>query len=76
LPPAFPAAPAARAFHGRIQDEPSNCKPAHKSTRGFFAWFVADQPAATSDADLRLIDAALALPEGGLPAMARRKRPP
>jgi cellobiose phosphorylase len=50
-----------------IQDEIIELQAGHKSTRGFFAWFEADHPAATSVADLRLIDAALALPEAVCP---------
>jgi cellobiose phosphorylase len=50
-----------------IQDEAVALPPGRKTTRGFFAWFQADHPAATSLADLRLIDAALALPEAACP---------
>jgi len=50
-----------------IQDEPLDLKPKQKSTRGFFAWFEADHPSATSDADLDRVDAALALPEASCP---------
>jgi cellobiose phosphorylase len=50
-----------------IQDEIIDLQPGHKSTRGFFAWFEADHPAATSEADLGRIDAALALPEAACP---------
>lgn len=46
-----------------LQDEACALHPGQKITRGFFAWFDADHPAATSAADLRQIDAALALPE-------------
>jgi len=50
-----------------IQDEPVVLEPGAKSQRGFFAWFEADKPAATSAADVRWIDAALALPEAACP---------
>ena len=46
-----------------IQDEPVVLKPGAKTQRGFFAWFEADKPTATSAADVSLIDFALALPE-------------
>jgi cellobiose phosphorylase len=50
-----------------IQDEITDLQAGHKSTRGFFAWFEPDHPAATSQADLGHIDAALALPEAACP---------
>lgn len=50
-----------------IQDEAIDLKPGQITTRGFFAWFQADHPAATSDVDLSRIDAALALPEAACP---------
>jgi cellobiose phosphorylase len=50
-----------------VQDEAVDLQPGQKSTSGFFAWFEADHPAATSDADLVRIDSALALPEACCP---------
>lgn len=52
-----------------VQDEPFTLAPGEKTSRGFFAWFEPDHPAATSDADLAKADAALALPEAAAPAM-------
>jgi cellobiose phosphorylase len=46
-----------------IQDEPVVLEPGTTAQRGFFGWFVADKPAATSADDTCWIDAALALPE-------------
>jgi cellobiose phosphorylase len=46
-----------------IQDEPVLLEPGAKSQRGFFGWFEADKPTATSDADATWIDAAFLLPE-------------
>ena len=42
-------------------------EPGAKSQRGFFGWFEADKPTATSADDAALIDAALALPEAACP---------
>jgi cellobiose phosphorylase len=50
-----------------VQDEAIHLPPGRKATRGFFSWFEADHPAATSDADLNMVDAALALPEAVCP---------
>jgi len=50
-----------------IQDEAIVLAPGAKSTRGFFAWFEADHPAATAAGDACRIDAALALPEALCP---------
>ena len=50
-----------------IQDEPFTLAPGAVIHRGFFGCFVADQPAATSAADLSWIDATLALPEASAP---------
>ncbi len=50
-----------------IQDEPFVLEPGARSQRGFFGWFEADKPAATSAEDARWIDAALALPEAACP---------
>lgn len=45
---------------------------------GFFAWLEADHPAPSSDADLGVVDRALALPEAAPPApsASRAARPP
>ena len=51
-----------------IQDEAVRLQPGARTERGFFGWFEADHPAATSDADLAFVDRALALPEAGPPA--------
>ena len=63
--------PAKRLQHEHsmvsIQDEPVVLKPGVKIQRGFFAWFEADKPSATSAADVSLIDSALALPEAICP---------
>jgi cellobiose phosphorylase len=50
-----------------IQDEPVVLEPGAKTQRGFFGWFAADKPTATTDADVSLIDSALALPEAICP---------
>ena len=50
-----------------IQDEPFLLEPGAKSQRGFFAWFDADKPTATTAEDAVRIDAALALPEAVCP---------
>lgn len=50
-----------------IQEEPVLLEPGAKSQRGFFGWFNAHQPAATSTADVRWVDAALALAEASCP---------
>ena len=46
-----------------IQDEPIELAPGQKSQRGFYGWFEADKPTATSASDVGWIEAALALPE-------------
>ena len=50
-----------------IQDESILLEPGKKSQRGFFGWFEADKPTATSAEDAAMIDAALALPEAACP---------
>ena len=50
-----------------IQDEPTVLEPGAKSQRGFFGWFEADKPTATSASDTCWINAALALPEANCP---------
>ncbi len=52
---------------GAIQDEPIVLETGGKSQRGFFGWFEADKPTATSAEDTCWIDAALALPEATCP---------
>ncbi|MES2982375.1 MAG: hypothetical protein V4727_08685 [Verrucomicrobiota bacterium] len=63
--------PATRLQHEHsmafIQDEAIDLQPGQKSTRGFFTWFEADHPDATSDKDLTKIDAVLALKEAACP---------
>jgi len=54
-----------------IQDTPLRLEPGATAERGFFGWFEADHPAATSDADLVFVDRTLALPEAP-PAQAGR----
>jgi cellobiose phosphorylase len=46
-----------------LQDERVRLEPGARTTRGFFAWLEPDHPAASSAADLALVDRALALPE-------------
>lgn len=55
-----------------IQDEPFTLASGEKVSRGFFAWFEADHPAATSHDDIARADAALSLPE----AAASEASPP
>lgn len=46
-----------------IQEAKVRLEPGERTQRGFFGWFEADHPAATSEADLAFVDKALALPE-------------
>jgi cellobiose phosphorylase len=46
-----------------IQDAQARLDPGARLQRGFFGWFEADHPAASSPADLTFVDQALALPE-------------
>lgn len=46
-----------------IQDAQVRLDPGARLQRGFFGWFEADHPAASSPADLTFVDRALALPE-------------
>jgi 1,2-beta-oligoglucan phosphorylase len=59
--------PGARRQHehsmAAIQDAPLRLEPGARVERGFFGWFEADHPGATSAADLVFVDRALALPE-------------
>ncbi|MBS1214986.1 MAG: uncharacterized protein H6R26_3603, partial [Proteobacteria bacterium] len=50
-----------------VQDEARRLDPGQKVQRGFFGWFEADHPEATSTADLAVVDSALALPEARPP---------
>ncbi len=50
-----------------IQDAPIELAPGTKAQSGFFGWFAANKPEATSDKDAVAIDAALALPEAAHP---------
>jgi cellobiose phosphorylase len=64
--------PGARLQHEHslvgIQDAPQVLEPGVKSGRGFFGWFNSHQPTASSAADCRWLDAALALPEAHAPS--------
>jgi cellobiose phosphorylase len=59
--------PGARHQHehamAAIQEAAFRLEPGEQATRGFFGWFETDHPEATSDADLRFVERALALPE-------------
>jgi len=57
-----------------IQDATVRLAPKAATTRGFFAWFEADHQPPTSEADLALVERALALPEATPPA--ERDGPP
>jgi cellobiose phosphorylase len=46
-----------------VQDAPVTLEPGDSAVRGFFGWFEEHHPAASSDADLSLVDRVLALPE-------------
>ena len=72
MPPALSTGlPGTRMQHEHslvcIQDEAIVLEPGGKSTRGFFASFESDHPAATSPEDAQRIDAVLALPEASCP---------
>jgi 1,2-beta-oligoglucan phosphorylase len=51
-----------------IQDAPVVLAPGAKARSGFFGWYEADKPTATSADDAKRIEAALALPEAVPPA--------
>jgi len=55
---------AMAAIHGA----PARLEPGAHAARGFFGWFQAHHPAATSDADLAFVDRALGQPEVNAPA--------
>jgi cellobiose phosphorylase len=81
---AAPRLPSVRRQHehslAAIQDEAVRLAPGERVARGFFTWLEADHPAASSDADLALVERALALPEAAPPpapvATPRRAEPP
>jgi cellobiose phosphorylase len=50
-----------------IQDAPIGIEPGAVTERGFFGWFEADHPAASSAADLKFVDAATRLAESRVP---------
>ena len=64
---AAPALPGKRQQHEHsmavIQDAKVDLASGARLQRGFFGWFEADHPAASSPADLTFVDQALALPE-------------
>ncbi|MCW5891144.1 MAG: hypothetical protein KIT14_11420 [bacterium] len=51
-----------------LQDEATTLAPGAAGTRGFFGWLEPHHPAPTADADVALVDRALALPEAAAPA--------
>jgi len=59
--------PGARRQHehgmAAIQEAPLQLEPGAQVMRGFFGWFQADHPEATSPVDLAAVERALALPE-------------
>jgi cellobiose phosphorylase len=63
--------PGARLQHehsmAAIQESPMKLKPGTKIKTGFFGWFEANHPAATSAADLVFVDKAIGLPEAAPP---------
>ena len=56
-----------------IQDEPVDLKPGEKTTRGFFGYFDADHPTATTADDLKKIDSALSLSEATCPPWPKNR---
>jgi len=61
-----------------IQDAPLRLGPGERAERGFFGWYEADHPEATSAADLALVERALALSEAmpvRTPAAGHRSLP-
>ena len=63
--------PCARRQHEHsmavIQEEPVRLKPGEIAERGFFGWFEANHPEATSANDLVFVDEAMGLPEAVAP---------
>jgi cellobiose phosphorylase len=51
-----------------IQEASVQLAPGARAQSGFFGWFEPDHPAASSSADLAVVDRALALPEAAAPA--------
>ncbi|HSW27802.1 MAG TPA: hypothetical protein VLJ62_33925, partial [Burkholderiaceae bacterium] len=82
LPAALQAArlPGVRWQHEHsmavLQDAPVSLAAGERARLGFFAWFEADHPGASSPADLGFVDRALSLPEASVPADARRAPSP
>ncbi len=68
--------PNARLQHehsmAAIQESPMKLKPGAEIKTGFFGWFEENHPAATSAADLVLVDKAMALPEAAPPSDWKR----
>ena len=58
-----------------IQNAPLVLAPGADAALGFFGWFEADHPTATSAADLACIDRACALPEAAAPSQPERAGP-
>ena len=69
-----PALPSVRHQHehslAAIQDRPIFLVPGAQAKSGFFIWFEADHPEASSDADLVFVERALALPEAAVPSLS------
>jgi cellobiose phosphorylase len=65
-----PGLPGVRRQHEHamvvLQDTPVRLLPGASAGRGFFGWFERDHPAATSAADLAVVDRAVALPEASV----------
>ena len=75
-PPALSAGlPGKRLQHEHsmvaIQDAPLVLKPGEKKRSGFFGWFVVNKSEATSQEDVAVIDAALALAEAAFPLQSK-----
>src|SRR5262249_57606738 len=51
-----------------LQEAPLRLAPGASARCGFFTWFEADHPTASSPADTQFVDRALALPEATPPA--------
>ena len=66
-----PSLPGVRRQHEHamavIQDEAVNLAPGARAERGFFGWFQADHPTATSATDVAVVERVLALPEAAPP---------
>jgi cellobiose phosphorylase len=53
-----------------LQDAALTLAPGGRAVRGFFGWLEPDHPAVTSEADVTLVERALALPEAAAPRAA------